>query len=63
MPINSSNFQNMSLDEKKKLVNEKKEEIKKDYKELREKKMIKKYKKLTQLGEKIRKGIDAKKRS
>ena len=33
MPINSSHFQNMSLDEIKKLENEKKEEIKKDYKE------------------------------
>ena len=38
MSINSSYFQNMSLDEIKKLVNEKKREIKKDYKELREKK-------------------------
>ena len=62
MSIYSSHFQNMSLDEIKKLVNKKKKEIKKDYKELIEKKkMIKQYKKLTKLGEKIRKGIDVKK--
>ena len=54
MSVNSS----MSLDEIKKIVNEKKREIKKDYKELKEKeKLIEKYKKLTQIGEKLKKGI------
>ena len=62
MSNNSSQFQNMSLDEIKKLVKEKKEEIKKDYKELRERrKLIKQYKKLSQVREKVRKGIDIKK--
>ena len=53
MTVNSS----MSLDELKNILKEKKKEVTKDYEELREKeKMIKQYKKLTKVGEKIRKG-------
>ena len=53
MTVNTS----MSLDELKKILKEKKKEVKKDYEELREKeKMITQYKKLTKVGEKIRKG-------
>ena len=40
MSIKSSKLQNMTLDEIKKIVNEKKKEIKKDYKELREKEKL-----------------------
>ena len=55
-------FQNMSLDEMRNLINEQKEELKKDYKELRERRnLIKQYKKLTQAREKVRQGIDIKK--
>ena len=55
-------FQNMSLDEIRNLINEQKEELKKDYKELRERRnLIKQYKKLTQAREKVRQGIDIKK--
>ena len=52
----------MSLDEIRNLINEEKEELKKDYKELRERrKLIKQYKKLPQAREKVRQGIDIKK--
>ena len=55
-------FQNLSLDEIRNLVNEQKEELKKDYKERRERiKLINQYKKLTQAREKVRQGIDIKK--
>ena len=58
----SKQFQNLSLDEIRNLINEEKEELKKDYKELRERrKLIKKYKKLTQYREIVRQGIDIKK--
>ena len=58
----SKQFQNLSLDEIRNLINEEKEELKKDYKELRERrKLIKQYKKLTQAREKVRQGIDIKK--
>ena len=58
----SKQFQNLSLDEIRNLLNEEKEELKKDYKELRERrKLIKQYKKLTQVREKVKQGIDTKK--
>ena len=58
----SKQFQNLSLDEIRNLINEEKEELKKDYKELRERrKLIKQYKRLTQAREKVRQGIDIKK--
>ena len=53
-------FQNMSLDEIRNLINEQKEELEKDY--LRERRnLIKQYKKVTQAREKVRQGIDIKK--
>ena len=52
----------MSLGEIRNLIDKQKEELKKDYKELRERrKLIKQYKKLTQAREKVRQGIDIKK--
>ena len=58
----SKQFQNMSLGEIRNLIDKQKEELKKDYKELRERrKLIKQYKKLTQAREKVRQGIDVKK--
>ena len=52
----------MSLDEIRNLINEQKQELKKDYKELRERRnLIKQYKKLAQAREKVRQGIDIKK--
>ena len=58
----SKQFQNLPLDEIRNLINEEKEELKKDYKELRERrKLIKQYKKLTQAREKVKQGIDIKK--
>ena len=57
--ITEKQFQNMSLDEIRNIVNEEKEELKKDYKERRERsKLIKQYKKLIQSREKVKKGID-----
>ena len=50
------------MDEIKHLIEEEKEGLKKDYKELGErKKLIKQYKKLKEAREKVRKGIDIKK--
>ena len=55
-------FQNLSLDEIRHIIEEEKEELKKDYKELGERrKLIKQYKKLKEAREKVRKGIDIKK--
>ena len=60
--INDKQFQNLSLDEVKHLIEEEKEGLKKDYKELGERrKLIKQYKKLKEAREKVRKGIDIKK--
>ena len=60
--INDKQFQNLSLDEIRNLIEEEKEGLKKDYKELGErKKLIKQYKKLKEAREKVRKGIDIKK--
>ena len=60
--INDKQFQNLSLDEIKHLIEEEKEGLKKDYKELGERrKLIKQYKKLKEAREKVQKGIDIKK--
>ena len=54
-------FQNMNLDEIRNMVNNHKQELKKDYKERRERiKLINQHKKLTER-EKVRQGIDIKK--
>ena len=60
--ITDKQFQNLSLDEIRHIIEEEKEELKKDYKELGERrKLIKQYKKLKEAREKVRKGIDIKK--
>ena len=57
-------FQNMNLDEIRNMVNNQKQELKKDYKEKREIiKLINQYKKLTQARENVRQGIDIKKQN
>ena len=60
--ITDKKFQNLSLDEIRHLIAEEKEELKKDYKELGERrKLIKQYKKLIEAREKVKQGIDIKK--
>ena len=60
--ITDKQFQNLSLDEIRHIIEEEKEKLKKDYKELGErKKLIKQYQKLQEAREKVRKGIDIKK--
>ena len=60
--ITDKQFQNLSLDEIRHIIEEEKEELKKYYKELGERrKLIKQYKKLKEAREKVRKGIDIKK--
>ena len=60
--ITDKQFQNLSLDEIRHIIEEEKEELKKDYKELGERrKLIKQYQKLQEAREKVRKGIDIKK--
>ena len=60
--ITDKQFQNLSLDQIRHIIEEEKEELKKDYKELGERrKLIKQYKKLKEAREKVRKGIDIKK--
>ena len=62
--INDKQFQNLCLDEIRHLIEEEKEGLKKDYKELGERrKLIKQYKKLKEAREKVRKGIDIKKKT
>ena len=59
--ITDKQFQNLSLDEIKHLVEEEKEGLKKDYKEFGEKrKLIKKYNKTKKAREKLQQGIDIK---
>ena len=54
----------MSLDEIRHIIAQEKEELKKDYKELGERrKLIKQYKKLKEAREKVKQGIDIKKKS
>ena len=60
--ITDKQFQNLSLDEIRHIIEEEKEELKKDYKELGERrKLIKQYKKLKEAREKVKQGIDIKK--
>ena len=60
--ITDKQFQNLSLDEIRHLIEEEKEGLKKDYKELGErKKLIKQYKKIKEAREKVKKGVDIKK--
>ena len=60
--ITDKQFQNLSLDEIKHLIEEEKEGLKKDYKELGErKKLIKQFKKIKEIREKVKQGIDIKK--
>ena len=62
--ITGKQFQNLSLDEIRHIIEEEKEELKKDYKELGERrKLIKQYKKLKEAREKVKQGIDIKKRN
>ena len=60
--ITDKQFQNLSLDEIRHIIAEEKEELKKDCKELGERrKLIKQYKKLIEAREEVKKGIDIKK--
>ena len=60
--ITDKQFQNLSLDEIRHIIEQEKEELKKDYKELGERrKLIKQYKKLKEAREKVKQGIDIKK--
>ena len=61
--ITDKQFQNMSLDEIRHIIAQEKEELKKDYKELGERKrLIKKYKKLMEVRKQVKQGIDIKKK-
>ena len=60
--ITDKKFQNLSLDEIRHIIEQEKEELKKDYKELGERrKLIKQYQRLQKAREKVRKGVDIKK--
>ena len=60
--ITDKEYQNLSLDELKYILQEEKQRLKDNYKELGEKqKLIKDIKKLKRLNEKVEKGIDIKK--
>ena len=60
--ITDKQFQNLSLDEIRHIIAQEKEELKKDYKELGERrKLIRKYKKLIEVRKKVKQGIDIKK--
>ena len=59
--ITDKQFQNLSLDEIRHLIEEEKEGLKKDYKEFGERrKLIKQYNKIKKAREKLQKGIDIK---
>ena len=61
--ITDKQFQNLSLDEIRHIIAQEKEELKKDYKELGERrKLINQYKKLVEARNKVKKGIDIKKK-
>ena len=60
--IQDKEFQNMSLDEIRHIVELEKEELKKDFNELQSRKrLIKQYKKLVEARKKVRKGVNIKK--
>ena len=57
--ITDKEFQNLSLDEIRHIIQEEREELKKDYNELEERrKLIKQYNRLQKARDKVRKGID-----
>ena len=57
--ITDKEFQNLSLDEIRHIIEQEKKELKKDYNELEERrKLIKQYNRLQKAREKVRKGID-----
>ena len=59
--ITDKQFQNLSLDEIRHLIQEEKEGLKKDYKEFGERrKLIKQYNKIKKAREKLQQGIDIK---
>ena len=61
--ITDKQIQNLSLDEIRHLIEQEKEALKKDYKELTSRrKLIKKYKKLKEARNKVKQGIDIKKK-
>ena len=61
--ITDKQFQNLSLDEIRHIIAQEKEELKKDYKELGERrKLINQYKKLVAARQKVKQGIDIKKK-
>ena len=61
--VTDKQFQNMSLDEIRHIIAQEKEELKKDYKELGERKrLIKKYKKLIAARQEVKQGINIKKK-
>ena len=60
--VQDKEFQNLSLDEIRNIVEREKEGLKKDYKELKERtRLIKMYKKLVSAREKVKQGVDVKK--
>ena len=60
--ITDIQFQNLSLDEIKHIIEQEKEELKKDYKELASRrKLINQYKKLVEARQKVKSGIDIRK--
>ena len=60
--VQDKEFQNLSLDEIRHLIEEEKEGLKKDYKELASRKrLIKQYEKLVEARQKVKQGIDIKK--
>ena len=60
--ITDKEFKNLSLDKIRHIIQQEREELKKDYKELEERrKLIKQYQRLQKAREKVRKGIDIKK--
>ena len=61
--ITDKQFQNLSLDEIRHIIEQEKEELKKDYSELEQRKrLIKQYKKLVEARNKVKQGIDIKKK-
>ena len=61
--VTDKQFQNLSLDEIKHIIEQEKEELKKDYKELASRrKLIRQYKKLVEARQKVKQGIDIKKK-
>ena len=61
--ITDKQFQNLSLDEIRHIIEQEKEELKKDYKELTSRReLIRQYKKLVEARQKVKSGIDIKKK-